>query len=78
MTGITHIFTLNSLSLAVLFGGLNRVESHASFRAYSAFSVLLMFCYVRPVRPPPGTAPTPPCRSARSHSPAALVRRRAR
>lgn len=48
MTGITHIFTLNSLSLVVLFGGLNSVESHAAYRAFSAFSFLLMLCYVRP------------------------------
>lgn len=78
MTGVTHIFTINSLSLAVLFGGLDKVESHASFRAYCAFSVLLMFCYVRTARPPAGTGPSPPPHFARGRSPEALARARGR
>merc|ERR1719231_530578 len=46
VTASTAMLVLQTLGLAVLFGGLDSVFSHASFRAFSVFSVFLMLVYI--------------------------------
>lgn len=46
LIGSTSVMMLQTLSLAVLFGGFNAAHSHPSWRAFVAFSVLLFMLYV--------------------------------